>query len=168
MPAWLRAAAWYVLTIGVWCAVRVAHTRYLGWGSGFDVDLYASYGRGWAQGLTPYVDFSPEYPPGAMFVFLVPYLRGDWADYGRMFSYEMAFFDLGSKRDFEPGAPMETAETEATTSTSDVEPTTTSSENSTSGSSTSSEGSSGATTASVTSSGSTSGSSGDASTGTSG
>jgi len=96
LPAWLRSVSGYLATIALWCGTRIAHTRYLGWGSGYDANLFGSYARHWAAGQIPYVDFSPEYPPGSMLVFIAPLLFGGEADYEQAFAYEMAFFDLVS------------------------------------------------------------------------
>ena len=76
--------------------MRAAQIKYLGWGSGYDVGLYQSYARSWASGAAPYVGFAPEYPPGALYLFLVPYLFANGEDYSHAFAYEMGLLDLAS------------------------------------------------------------------------
>ena len=83
-----------VVALVAWTVVRYAQLKWLGTGMGHDVGLYESYARTWASGATPYVDFHPEYPPGALLVFLVPHFWG--ADYAYNFAIEMAFFDLAA------------------------------------------------------------------------
>ncbi len=99
MPAKTRyagvaTAAWYLGASALWLCVRALHTYYLGWGSGFDVNLFFEYARAWNAGLTPYVNFEPEYPPGAMLVFRLPHLLRHGIGYTTAFAYEMAAFDL--------------------------------------------------------------------------
>jgi len=90
----------YVTYFGAACAlllVRAAQIKHLGWGSGYDVGLYHSYARSWASGAAPYVGFAPEYPPGALCLFLLPYLFSDGGeDYSHAFAYEMGLLDLAS------------------------------------------------------------------------
>jgi hypothetical protein len=77
-----------------WVVVRYIQLTYAGPGTGYDVGLYHGYARSWASGGVPYVDFQPEYPPGALLVFLLPLF---WtADYARSFAIEMALFDLAA------------------------------------------------------------------------
>jgi len=77
-----------------WVVVRYFQLKYAGQGIGNDVGLYHSYARSWATGGVPYVDFQPEYPPGALLVFLLPLFWG--ADYAKSFAIEMALFDLAA------------------------------------------------------------------------
>src|SRR6185295_10225056 len=83
-----------LLVIALWALVRVLQTSYLGWGTGFDVGLYQQYGHQWGSGSAAYTEFAPEYPPGALPIFLLPLLWGGPANYARAFAYEMACFDL--------------------------------------------------------------------------
>ncbi len=76
---------------------RWLHLRLLGPGIGNDVYLYQRYATAWGGGSIPYVGFQPEYPPGALPFFLVPWLfSGNGADYARAFAVEMAIFDLAA------------------------------------------------------------------------
>ncbi len=65
-----------------------------GWGTGNDVRLYLRYAQRWGSGSAPYLDFHPEYPPGALPTFLAPYLVQGSHEYARAFAAEMALFDL--------------------------------------------------------------------------
>jgi hypothetical protein len=84
-----------VAAIAAWVVVRYLQLKYAGPGIGFDTSLYQSYARSWGSGGTPYVDFRPEYPPGALPIFLIPLLMGG-PDYVRNFAIEMAAFDLAT------------------------------------------------------------------------
>jgi Glycosyltransferase family 87 len=89
----------YVTYFGAACAllfVRAAQIKHLGWGSGYDVGLYQSYARAWASGSAPYVGFAPEYPPGALCLFLLPHLFSNGEDYSHAFACEMGLLDLAS------------------------------------------------------------------------
>lgn len=57
-----------------------------------DTGLYETYGDETAQGQVPYRDFRPEYPPGALPVFVLPSLghEGDLAAYDRWFDRLMS------------------------------------------------------------------------------
>jgi uncharacterized membrane protein len=83
-----------LLAAASWVAIRVAQVRYLGWGTGYDVQLYLQYAQQLGTGAAAYVDFHPEYPPGALPVFLFPLLWGGPADYAHAFAVEMMGFDL--------------------------------------------------------------------------
>jgi hypothetical protein len=97
-PAWVKSWERYsvVLVIAMWIAARALGLRFLGWGTGYDVNLYAQYGQQFGSGSGPYTDFHPEYPPGALPIFLVPLLWGGSANYARAFAAEMACFDLAA------------------------------------------------------------------------
>jgi hypothetical protein len=82
--------------IAFWIVVRMLQVKYLGWGTGYDVGLYQQYAQQWGSGAGAYVDFHPEYPPGALPVFLLPLLAGGGADYVHWFALEMACFDFVS------------------------------------------------------------------------
>lgn len=86
----------YGAAIAAWVLVRTMQGRYLGWGHGFDVSLYENYGRSVGSGAAPYVDFSPEYPPGALLLFFLPRLYGDASAYTQAFVAEMAAFDMAA------------------------------------------------------------------------
>jgi hypothetical protein len=90
-----KAAAW-LLALVVWGLVRKLQIRFAGLGTGFDVSLYLHYAQEWGAGRAPYVDFSPEYPAGALPVFLLPLLTGGAAEYANAFAQEMAVFDLAA------------------------------------------------------------------------
>src|SRR6266487_4843699 len=72
----VRRWRWFspVLVVFGWALVRELQTHYLGLGTGFDVGLYQQYAQQWASGAAAYVDFQPEYPPGALPIFLLPLL----------------------------------------------------------------------------------------------
>jgi Glycosyltransferase family 87 len=57
-----------------------------------DTGLYAQYGDEIAHGEVPYRDFQPEYPPGALAIFVLPSLghEGDTDAYNRWFDRLMA------------------------------------------------------------------------------
>ena len=97
-PAWARGWERYsvVLVIATWLAARALGIHFLGWGTGYDVNLYAQYGQQFGSGAAPYTEFHPEYPPGALPVFLIPLLFGGSANYTRWFAIEMACFDLAA------------------------------------------------------------------------
>jgi hypothetical protein len=84
-----------VAAIAAWVVVRYLQLKYAGPGIGYDSGLYQSYARSWGSGGTPYVDFRPEYPPGALPIFLIPLLMGG-PDYAHNFAVEMAAFDLAT------------------------------------------------------------------------
>jgi hypothetical protein len=83
-----------LLVLGVWVLVRVLQVRVLGLGTGQDVGLYLSYAQHWSAGAAPYTDFSLEYPPGALPVFVLPLLVGGAVSYAQTFAIEMACFDV--------------------------------------------------------------------------
>src|SRR6185436_17560496 len=85
-----------VLPIAFWFVVRTLQLKYLGGGTGFDVGLYQQYAQQWGSGAGAYVDFHPEYPPGALPIFLLPLLAGGGADYAHSFAQEMRLFDLAA------------------------------------------------------------------------
>src|SRR5262245_49391868 len=97
-PAW--ASGWerysVVLVLAAWAAARAVGGHFLGWGTCFDANLYAQYGQQFGSGAAPYVEFHPEYPPGALPIFLFPLLWGGAANYTRSFAIEMAGFDLAA------------------------------------------------------------------------
>jgi Glycosyltransferase family 87 len=97
-PAWAKSWERYsvVLVIAVWLGVRALGVHFLGWGSGYDVGLYAQYGQQFGSGAGAYTEFHPEYPPGALPIFLIPLLWSGSADYTRAFAVEMACFDLAA------------------------------------------------------------------------
>jgi hypothetical protein len=90
------APVFVVASVLAWLAARVLQIRYAGWGTGYDVNVYQNYAQSWASGRAPYVDFQPEYPPGALLIFLLPWLFGGASDYHHDFSVSMALFDLAA------------------------------------------------------------------------
>jgi hypothetical protein len=93
-PSWDRATVFLVLCL--WVLVRTAQVKYLGTGVGFDVGLYQQYAQQFGSGSAPYVDFQPEYPAGALPVFLLAHLWAGPANYSTGFAVEMACFDLAA------------------------------------------------------------------------
>jgi len=79
------AAAAAVVFLGSWVAL---HHGFYARDAIKDTAVYERYGEAMAAGEVPYRDFRPEYPPGAMPVFVVPALVGD--DYERSFGWLMA------------------------------------------------------------------------------
>ena len=53
------------------------HTGWYDDGEIIDIPVYATYGTAIEDGAVPYRDFQPEYPPGALPVFVVPALLSD-------------------------------------------------------------------------------------------
>jgi len=61
-----------------------------------DVELYHTYASRMMSGEMPYRDFSVEYPPGALLVFLLPWFFTSTLEaYGPAFAIEMMVFSLG-------------------------------------------------------------------------
>jgi hypothetical protein len=83
-------------TLGLFAVARVLQLSLLGPGIGNDVHLYQRYASAWGAGAIPYVGFQPEYPPGALPLFIAPWLYGGPANYVRAFAIEMGLFDLGA------------------------------------------------------------------------
>ena len=82
----------FVLLLVAWAVFRGAQLSILGTGFGYDPNIYLSYARGWGAGAAPYAAFHPEYPPGALLLFIVPFLAGGF-QYVAPFQAEMAIFD---------------------------------------------------------------------------
>jgi hypothetical protein len=82
----------FVLLLVVWAVFRGAQLSILGAGFGYDPNIYLSYARSWGAGAAPYAAFHPEYPPGALLLFIVPFLAGGF-HYIEAFQAEMAIFD---------------------------------------------------------------------------
>src|SRR5438067_7739203 len=85
----------YVVLFAAWAIFRALERWLIGPGFGDDPYLYLSYARMWGAGAAPYADFHPEYPPGALLVFIVPFLAGG-GRYLAMFQAEMALFDCAT------------------------------------------------------------------------
>jgi glycosyl transferase family 87 len=83
------AAVALCLFLGCWALL---HHGTLARGQIRDTPLYAQYGDAIAHGAVPYRDFRPEYPPGALAVFVLPSLghEGDQHAYDRWFDRLMA------------------------------------------------------------------------------
>jgi hypothetical protein len=98
---WRRVDArlWPILALGTvlaWYGARKLQIHWAGWGTGYDVNVYQSYAQQWGTGRAPYLDFQPEYPPGALLIFLVPLLFGGMSEYHHDFSLFMQVFDLAA------------------------------------------------------------------------
>ena len=92
----MTRAAWAVLVVGGLCLFvaswTLLHHGSLGRGQIIDTPTYQSYGDAVASGAVPYRNFTLEYPPAALPVFILPSLghEGDVAAYDRWFDREMA------------------------------------------------------------------------------
>jgi glycosyl transferase family 87 len=82
--------------VGLWLLVRIAQLWLLGWGTGHDIALYRVYAAQWSAGVVPYLGFHPEYPPGALVLFWLPWFIGGARSYATAFALEMAGFDLAA------------------------------------------------------------------------
>ncbi|MHB8642396.1 MAG: glycosyltransferase 87 family protein [Gaiellaceae bacterium] len=82
--ALLAAAFALVVFVGAWVML---HHGYFARGQIVDTPVYEKYGALMAHGEVPYRDFSLEYPPGALPVFVLPAFghEGDLAAYNRTF-----------------------------------------------------------------------------------
>lgn len=85
----------FVLLLLAWAVFRGAELAIFGAGFGYDPNLYLSYARSWGAGAAPYAAFHPEYPPGALLLFIAPFLVGGVA-YSTPFQVEMAIFDAAT------------------------------------------------------------------------
>jgi hypothetical protein len=86
-----------VVALGWFALWRFLQLRWAGPGIGNDVHLYRSYAVSWGAGAIPYVGFQPEYPPGALPLFVLPFLyAGAAGRYSVAFAIEMGIFDLAS------------------------------------------------------------------------
>src|SRR5690242_10483528 len=95
--SWFRQADWSpraaaLVSAGALLALGASwtllHTGFWGRGQIVDTPVYQAYGDAVEGGAVPYRDFSLEYPPGALPVFVVPSLlsrSGDADGYRRVF-----------------------------------------------------------------------------------
>jgi len=84
----LAAVAAAALFLASW---GVLHTGWYDEGEIVDIPVYLSYGNAIEDGAVPYRDISPEYPPGALPVFVLPALASDdEAGYRDAFEWLMA------------------------------------------------------------------------------
>ena len=70
----LAAVAAAALFLASW---GVLHTAWYDEGEIVDIPVYETYGNAMEDGSVPYRDFRPEYPPGALPVFVLPALLSD-------------------------------------------------------------------------------------------
>lgn len=96
LPAGLVTAATVVGALALFALVRALQLHFLGAGMGNDVHLYHRYAAAWGGGQTPYLSFQVEYPPGALPIFVLPWLYGGPAHYVSAFAIEMGIFDLAA------------------------------------------------------------------------
>jgi uncharacterized membrane protein len=87
MPAWVEYAAVAAAAVALQ-VVQVSTADYL---NDNDTRHYLEYASQWGHGKAPYAAFHPEYPPGAMGLFLLPYLTAgdDLGRFRRHFAAEM-------------------------------------------------------------------------------
>lgn len=93
-PAAPRRIPPAVVAIAAWAVLRTLQIAIGSTGFGNDVNGYFGYARSWAAGRIPYVEYLVEYPPGALILFLAPFLAGGGERYKWLFACEMAVFDL--------------------------------------------------------------------------
>ena len=87
----VAAAALFLLS---WAAV---HTAWYDDAEIIDTPVYASYGEAIEDGAVPYRDIRPEYPPGALPVFVVPaLLSDDERGFRDVFEWLMAAFGVST------------------------------------------------------------------------
>src|SRR4051794_2025825 len=80
----------------LWALQRTAQVAAFGWGDPNDLVVYERYARAWSEGEAPYLDFHPEYPPGALLLFRAPFaIAGGGAHFAAAFGLEMALFEFG-------------------------------------------------------------------------
>jgi len=85
---------WAIVVAG-FCLLHVLVFTRGFYSGGPDVETYYTYASKMQQGLVPYEEFTVEYPPGALAVFLLPRLvAGSLHAYGDAFTAEMLVFDL--------------------------------------------------------------------------
>jgi len=91
----MKRLNWLAVAVGVLVVAHVVVFTQLFVSGGFDVELYYGYASNMESGMVPYRDFSVEYPPGALLVFLLPKLFVSSPEaYGTAFTLEMLAFDL--------------------------------------------------------------------------
>ena len=89
----LPAPAWLLLG---WALVRRLQFALAVGGFGTDVIGYFQSAQAWVAGAATGAGANSEYPPGALPLFVVPYLAGGQAHYVKAFLAEMALFDLAA------------------------------------------------------------------------
>jgi uncharacterized membrane protein len=86
---------WLILTVAIFALGHILlFTKGLESG-GPDMETYHLYASRIVNHLAPYRDFSVEYPPGSLLVFLIPFhFAPDLTAYGHAFTLELLAFDL--------------------------------------------------------------------------
>lgn len=82
------------VTVAAVVVIQVVQIAAEGYGRDGDALVYFEYARNWSNGEVPYRDFHPEYPPGSMVLFYLPYLYSgiNLRVYRAAFGLEMALF----------------------------------------------------------------------------
>ena len=80
----------------LWLVARLYQLALGCGGEGTDVALYQRYAQDLRSGAAASPDFRPEYPPGALTLFVLPALVPGAASYHRAFAALMALFDLAA------------------------------------------------------------------------
>ena len=82
--------------LALWLVVRLYQLAFGCSGEGTDIELYRRYADQLRSGAAASAEFHPEYPPGALTLFMLPALAGDELVYHRAFLVLMAVFDLAA------------------------------------------------------------------------
>ena len=85
-----------VVALVIWAVLRELQVSFAGGGFGNDLNEYFAYAKSWASGRTPYVDFFVEYPPGALILFLLPFLMGGREHFIKAFVGQMVALDCAT------------------------------------------------------------------------
>ena len=85
-----------VACLALWLVMRLYQMAFGCSGEGTDIQLYRRYAGELRSGAAASPDFQPEYPPGALTLFMLPTVSGAEPHYRRGFVALMALFDLAA------------------------------------------------------------------------